>query len=169
MAASRRPCKHGPSAKHRRQQLLDRPHISHPAIDPTVRCGHIGRIGAAGPVPSHPEQELVKKLKLILAAAIVAAPMAVMAMPNVGDVVGTKPDDATAALEKAGCNVSAHGAEGGKVEAKCTVARPDLRVPARRPIPSQAACRHPRVPAARATSPHFQGTIARSVPTPDQA
>lgn len=62
------------------------------------------------------------KLKLIIAAAVVATPMAVMAMPNVGDVVGTKPDDATAALEMAGCKVSAYEAEGGKVEAKCTEA-----------------------------------------------
>lgn len=60
------------------------------------------------------------KLKLILAAALVATPMAVFAMPRVGDVVGTKPEDATAALEKAGCKVDAFAAEGGKVEAKCT-------------------------------------------------
>lgn len=60
------------------------------------------------------------KLKLILAAALVAAPMAVFAMPKVGDVVGSKPEDATAALEKAGCKVDAYQAEGGKVEAKCT-------------------------------------------------
>ncbi|HQU67124.1 MAG TPA: PepSY domain-containing protein [Albidovulum sp.] len=60
------------------------------------------------------------KLKLILAAALVATPMAVFAMPKVGDVVGTKPEDATAALEKAGCKVGAYEAEGGKVEAKCT-------------------------------------------------
>lgn len=60
------------------------------------------------------------KLKLILAAALVATPMAVFAAPKVGDVVGTKPEDATAALEKAGCKVDAYEAEGGKVEAKCT-------------------------------------------------
>lgn len=60
------------------------------------------------------------KLKLILAAALVATPMAVFAMPKVGDMVGTKPEDATAALEKAGCKVDAYEAEGGKVEAKCT-------------------------------------------------
>ncbi|MGL4280482.1 MAG: PepSY domain-containing protein [Albidovulum sp.] len=60
------------------------------------------------------------KLKLILAAALVATPMAVFAMPKVGDMVGTKPEDASAALEKAGCKVDEYEAEGGKVEAKCT-------------------------------------------------
>ena len=60
------------------------------------------------------------KLKLILAAALVATPMAVFAMPKVGDMVGTKPEDATAALEKAGCKVDSYEAEGGNVEAKCT-------------------------------------------------
>ena len=60
--------------------------------------------------------------KLILAAVLVAAPMSVMALPKVGDVVGTKPEDASAALEKAGCKVSAYEAEGGKVEARCSEA-----------------------------------------------
>jgi Peptidase propeptide and YPEB domain len=60
------------------------------------------------------------KLKLILAAALVVTPMAVFAMPKVGDMVGTKPEDASVALEKAGCKVNEYEAEGGKVEAKCT-------------------------------------------------
>lgn len=58
--------------------------------------------------------------KLILAAALIATPMAVFAEPKVGDVVGTKPEDASAALEKAGCKVDGYEAEDGKVEAKCT-------------------------------------------------
>ena len=47
------------------------------------------------------------------------SPMAAMAMPVVGDVVGTNPTDATAALLAAGCTVAEFEAEGGKIEAKC--------------------------------------------------
>jgi hypothetical protein len=62
----------------------------------------------------------MKKSALVLALALTAAPLAALAMPAVGDVVGTNPSDATAALEKAGCKVSAFEAEGSKIEAKCT-------------------------------------------------
>lgn len=56
---------------------------------------------------------------LILAAIAVAAPLAAFAMPAVGDIVGTNPTDATAALAAAGCSVDEFEAEGGKIEAKC--------------------------------------------------
>ena len=56
----------------------------------------------------------------ILAALTLVSPLSAFAMPAVGDVVGTNPKDATAALEKAGCSVRAFEAEGGMIEAKCT-------------------------------------------------
>lgn len=60
------------------------------------------------------------KSSLLLALALTAAPLAAMAMPAVGDIVGTNPTDATAALDAAGCKVSEFEAEGGQIEAKCT-------------------------------------------------
>lgn len=57
---------------------------------------------------------------ILLALAVAGLPLAAAAMPVVGDVVGTNPTDATAALEKAGCMVKEFEAEGGKIEAKCT-------------------------------------------------
>lgn len=54
-----------------------------------------------------------------LAAFLVATPIAAFAMPAVGDVVGTNPTDATAALAAAGCKVSEFEAEDGQIEAKC--------------------------------------------------
>ncbi|WP_216842500.1 PepSY domain-containing protein [Tabrizicola piscis] len=56
---------------------------------------------------------------IILAALPVLAPMAAVAMPAIGDVVGTEPVAATAALEAAGCTVDEFEAEDGKIEAKC--------------------------------------------------
>jgi hypothetical protein len=61
----------------------------------------------------------MQKLLLSLALATLA-PMAAMAMPAVGDMVGTTPDAAKAALEAAGCPVDEFEAEDGKIEAKCT-------------------------------------------------
>lgn len=59
--------------------------------------------------------------KLLLSLAIAAlAPMAAMAMPAVGDMVGADPETVKAALEKAGCPVDEFEAEDGKVEAVCT-------------------------------------------------
>ena len=55
---------------------------------------------------------------VILALALVA-PVAAFAMPKVGDVVGTNPEEAKAAIEKAGCMVDEFEAEDGKIEAKC--------------------------------------------------
>ncbi len=58
--------------------------------------------------------------KLLLAGLVlVAAPLAAVAMPNVGDTVGTNPAEATAALQTAGCVVQDFEAEGGKIEAVC--------------------------------------------------
>jgi Peptidase propeptide and YPEB domain len=54
------------------------------------------------------------------ALAAFAVPLAALAMPALGDIVGTNPEDATAALEKAGCTVTEFEAEDGKIEAKCT-------------------------------------------------
>ena len=62
----------------------------------------------------------MKTKTLAITFALMTAPMAALAMPAVGDVVGTNPNDATAALEKAGCKVQDFEAEGGKIEAKCT-------------------------------------------------
>lgn len=57
---------------------------------------------------------------LPLTLALALAPFAALALPAVGDVVGTTPETATAALEAAGCKVTAFEAEDGKIEAKCT-------------------------------------------------
>lgn len=62
----------------------------------------------------------MKRDALILALSLTALPMAALAMPVVGDILGTNPTDATAALEKAGCKVAEFEAEDGKIEAKCT-------------------------------------------------
>ena len=56
---------------------------------------------------------------LALTLALLAAPLAAHAMPQVGDVVGTTPDDASAALLAAGCTVQEFEAEDGMIEAKC--------------------------------------------------
>jgi beta-lactam-binding protein with PASTA domain len=59
-------------------------------------------------------------LKLLPAfALVVMTPMAALAMPAVGDMIGTDPETAKAALEKAGCTVDEFEAEDGKIEAKC--------------------------------------------------
>lgn len=60
------------------------------------------------------------KLKLLTFLALTTMPMAALAMPAVGDMIGTDPTTATAALEKAGCTVNEFEAEDGKIEAKCT-------------------------------------------------
>ncbi|MAC81141.1 MAG: hypothetical protein CML66_24135 [Rhodobacteraceae bacterium] len=56
---------------------------------------------------------------ITLALALTALPLAAFAMPKVGDIVGTNPTEATAALEAAGCAVQEFEAEGGMIEAKC--------------------------------------------------
>jgi hypothetical protein len=57
-------------------------------------------------------------LLLAMTFATFSAPMA-FAMPVVGDIVGTNPEEAKVALEKAGCPVDEFEAEDGKIEAKC--------------------------------------------------
>ena len=57
------------------------------------------------------------KLAALLAVAL---PVAAFAEPKVGDVVGTNPEAATAALKGLGCEVKSFEAEDGKIEAKCT-------------------------------------------------
>lgn len=57
--------------------------------------------------------------QLLIALSLSVMPAAAFAMPAVGDVVGTTPADATAALEKTGCTVQEFEAEDGKIEAKC--------------------------------------------------
>lgn len=54
-----------------------------------------------------------------LAFALTLAPFAAAALPVVGDVVGTTPETATAALDAAGCKVDSFEPEDGQIEAKC--------------------------------------------------
>ena len=61
----------------------------------------------------------MKRTILALALTLTSAGAA-LAMPAVGDQVGTNPPEATAALAAAGCNVTAFEAEDGGIEAKCT-------------------------------------------------
>lgn len=56
---------------------------------------------------------------LLLAALLAAAPLAALAAPAVDDVVGTTPEEATAALKELGCLVQSFTTEDGKIEAKC--------------------------------------------------
>ncbi len=56
----------------------------------------------------------------LLALAVAFLPLGALAMPVVGDIVGTNPEAATAALAKSGCTVQEFEAEKGKIEAKCT-------------------------------------------------
>ncbi|WP_330646857.1 PepSY domain-containing protein (plasmid) [Thioclava litoralis] len=56
---------------------------------------------------------------ILLATALIAAPMFASAMPAIGDHVGNTPETATAALGDAGCTVTKFGAEDGMIEAKC--------------------------------------------------
>ena len=57
---------------------------------------------------------------LILALSLALAPAFADAMPSVGDLIGTNPTDATAALADAGCIVDTFDAEDGQIEAKCS-------------------------------------------------
>lgn len=52
-------------------------------------------------------------------ALVMLSPLAALAMPVVGDMIGTDPETAKVALEKAGCVVDEFEAEDGKIEAKC--------------------------------------------------
>ncbi|MDB5660073.1 MAG: PepSY protein [Cypionkella sp.] len=57
---------------------------------------------------------------LLLTLALLATPFAGLAMPAVGDIVGSNAETVKAALEKAGCPVDMFEAEDGKIEAVCT-------------------------------------------------
>jgi len=57
--------------------------------------------------------------KILLALALTATPLAAMAMPQVGDVVGTNPTAASKALKEAGCDLKNFEAEDGMIEALC--------------------------------------------------
>ncbi len=57
---------------------------------------------------------------LLAAACAVTLPVAALALPAVGDRLGTGPAEVTAALAAAGCPLYRFEAERGKVEAKCT-------------------------------------------------
>jgi hypothetical protein len=58
--------------------------------------------------------------KFLLSLTLVAlTPLTALAMPVVGDIIGSDPETAKAALEKAGCLVDEFEAEDGKIEAKC--------------------------------------------------
>lgn len=60
------------------------------------------------------------KNALLLSLGLALAPLAAVAAPVVGDVLGTNAEDAGKALEAAGCPVKAFEAEDGKIEAQCT-------------------------------------------------
>lgn len=72
---------------------------------------------AIRPGPDHRNATVTKSLRL--AAALILLPFAAAALPAVGEVVGTNPTDATAALAKAGCMVQEYEAKNRKIEAKC--------------------------------------------------
>ena len=55
----------------------------------------------------------------LIATLLALAPIGAFAIPVVGDVVGTNPAEATAALAAKGCAVEEFEAEDGKIEAKC--------------------------------------------------
>ena len=55
----------------------------------------------------------------MMVVALVMTPMDALAMPVIGDLVGTGADTVRAALDKAGCAGAEFEAEGGMVEAIC--------------------------------------------------
>lgn len=55
-----------------------------------------------------------------LTLALALSPMAALAAPAIGDVLGTTPETATAALAAAGCTVMSFEPEDGQIEAKCS-------------------------------------------------
>lgn len=59
------------------------------------------------------------KRLLLPTLLLTLAPLAALAAPAVGDIVGTTPEAATAALKEKGCEVKGFEAEDGKIEAKC--------------------------------------------------
>ncbi len=60
------------------------------------------------------------KQATLIAFALTLVPMASLALPALGDLIGTNATDATAALNAAGCETVDFETEGGKIEARCT-------------------------------------------------
>ncbi len=56
----------------------------------------------------------------LIAFTLALAPIASFALPALGDLIGTNAEDATAALNAAGCDKVDFESEGGKIEARCT-------------------------------------------------
>lgn len=56
---------------------------------------------------------------ILIALAMSVAPMAALALPQLGDVVGTNPTSVSTALKTSGCMVTSFYTEGGRHEAKC--------------------------------------------------
>lgn len=118
-------------AANRRQRVLERARVSLGSVVPAAFVAQIGCIRGAvpwyadlrvRPQVSQIRRSMTRKVlaSLTLAALPLLAPGAAMAMPAVGDMIGTDPETAKAALERAGCPVDAVKAEDGKNEAKCT-------------------------------------------------
>lgn len=61
---------------------------------------------------------MLKQMTLTL--GLIALPLGALALPNVGDAIGTTPEAVTAALEDSGCTLRKFEAEKGKIEAKCS-------------------------------------------------
>ncbi len=60
------------------------------------------------------------KRSITLASAIALLPFTAFAMPEIGAMIGTNPEAASAALKQAGCEVREFDTEDGMIEAKCT-------------------------------------------------
>lgn len=55
----------------------------------------------------------------LLVATLTTLPLSALALPNVGDKLGTTPQDVTTALAEMGCRVQEFEADKGKIEAEC--------------------------------------------------
>lgn len=61
----------------------------------------------------------MKQRPILYALAALTLPSAALALPSVGDALGTDAATVRAALESQGCPVTGFEAEDGKIEAKC--------------------------------------------------
>jgi hypothetical protein len=67
-----------------------------------------------------PEKRITQMTRtLLLSLMLAGSPLAALAFPVVGDVVGTNPEEATAALKALGCEAGEFEPEDGKIETKC--------------------------------------------------
>jgi hypothetical protein len=71
------------------------------------------------PMGMNPKGNMMKPMALF-ALSLAAAPIAAAAMPVIGDVIGTNPTQAAAALKAAGCEVVSYESEDGMIDARCT-------------------------------------------------